>query len=217
MDARAEWNPVPAGLVQPVGCWGLEPCHAHYVHCPSDATITVQTAPASLQLRKPHCNHVWAQLPGSAGGCLPVRLCKDSTTNRDLTGVCPSSSVPSWELERAQCILLFWCCRVGGVHPIRGGTAEVWRIHPCREFWKQVLHGTHVKKNAWIPDLLPARWSVALLFREWQGTWTFLVRPIGSPMFHTYFLRFWFFSECTPISKHFYTAGNMQMCFHCEL
>lgn len=119
---------------------GLKPCHAPSVPlCHQQYRQGQHNCSCLLIATVPKLRH----FPGDLR--FGVKLCKGSTLNITQTNVCPS--FPSPHLSGSPLSVLLWLyCRVGGVHSLRGGAAEVWRVCSHGAFRKRVLHGTLVKK-----------------------------------------------------------------------
>lgn len=142
---RAEQNYTRAGKpwtgVCTWGVQGLKPCHS-----PSVPLVPPAAPPRPGQLLlPPHCHHAQAQVPHWTSVFRSEALQRQCIKHNS-DQCMPKFPLSSRLSESPLSVLLWLYCRVGGVHSLRGGAAEVRRVRSHGAFWKRVLHGPLVKK-----------------------------------------------------------------------
>lgn len=142
---RAEQNYIGAGKPWTGVCTqvvqGLEPCHA-----PSVPLVPPAAPPRPAQLLlPPHHHHAQAQTPPWKSAFKSEALQRQHIKHN--SDQCMPKLPLSPHLSGSPLSVFLWLfCRVGGVHSLRGGTAEVRRVCSHGAFRKRVFHGPHVKK-----------------------------------------------------------------------
>lgn len=140
-----------------IGCQGLKPCHA-----PSVPLVPPAAPPWPAQLLLPHHRHHAQAQPPPWRFAFQREALQRQRTKHNSDQCMPKLPLSPCLSGSPLSVPLWLCCRVGGVHSLRGGADEVRRLCPHGALRKRVLHGPLVKKAPRVPHLLPSRWCIAL-------------------------------------------------------